>query len=100
MLGLDLSQLTALLADLNLTRVVGGRSRKPSKTVNVPPHDSYPETAKPSFGNGDFSLRWRALLIVQDGLRRSFAQFELCVHFLDLRRLFIHRCHEIRDCGF
>ena len=39
MLGLDFAPAnSALKADLNLARVVGGGSRKPSKTVNVPPN--------------------------------------------------------------
>jgi hypothetical protein len=43
-------------AHLNLARVIGGRSRKPSKTANVPPHDSSTETAKPSFGKREIFL--------------------------------------------
>jgi hypothetical protein len=33
-----------------------------------------------------------ALLIVDDHLRRSFAQFKLCAHFLDLRCLLFEVC--------
>ena len=36
------------------------------------------------------------LLIVQDGLRRRFARFKLCAHFLDLRCLLFHGCDETR----
>ena len=77
MLGLDFAPAnSALKADLNLARVVGGRSRKPSKTVNVPPHHSSTETAEPSFGKSEnvCSTR-RALLIVQNCLRCGLAQF-------------------------
>ena len=35
MLGLDFAPASSAEADLNLARVVGRRSRKPSKTVNV-----------------------------------------------------------------
>ena len=36
MLGLDFAPASSAGTDLNLARVVGRRSRKPSKTVNVP----------------------------------------------------------------
>jgi hypothetical protein len=54
MLGLDFAPANSALVDLNLARVVGGWSRKPSKTVNLPPHHSSTEMAEPSFGIGDF----------------------------------------------
>jgi len=75
MLGLDFSEPVAPETDLNLARVVGGRARKPSKTVNsVSP--SFTETAEPSFGNGSFLLKRPALLVLVRHLRGTLAQFK------------------------
>lgn len=54
MLGLDLAQAGSARDGSESGACSWGRSRKPSKTVNVPPHPCSTETAEPSFGNGDF----------------------------------------------
>jgi hypothetical protein len=52
MLGLDFAQANSARNGSESGACSWGRSRKPSKTVNVPPHHSSTETAEPSFGNG------------------------------------------------
>src|SRR5215813_7237645 len=42
----------------------------------------------------------RALLIIQYRLRCGFAQFNLCAHFLNLRRLLFELRSQLRDSGF
>jgi hypothetical protein len=54
MLGLDFAQTSSARNGSESGACSWGRSRKPSKTVNVPPHHSSTEIAEPSFGNRRF----------------------------------------------
>jgi hypothetical protein len=76
MLGLDFAPTTSAKTDLNQVRVVGGRSRKPSKTLNVPPFiDSSTKTAKPSFGNGRLFFDSRGFKnVLAPRLRSDFSE--------------------------
>jgi hypothetical protein len=42
--------------------------------------------------------RVRSLLIVGHGLRRRFARFKLCAHFLDLRSLLVETRSQLCNC--
>jgi hypothetical protein len=57
MLGLDFAQAGSARNGSESGACSWGRSRKPSKTVNVPPHHSSTETAEPSFGNRRLCVR-------------------------------------------
>ena len=89
MLGLDFAKTSSAGNGSESDAFAWGRSRKPSKSVKLPPHHSSTETAKPSFGKREiwWPSCWAALLIVQDRLRCGLAQFKLGTHFLDFGSL-------------
>src|SRR4029077_18062474 len=87
MLGLDFAPASSAEADLNLVRVVGGGVTQTEQNREYSASPFYYGNGGTKFRKSEIlcSARWAASLIVQDHLRRRFAQFKLRVYSLQAR---------------